>query len=456
MNKETPSQKSANHRSRRIPLKGFCNTHNRTIADFVCESCRIFYCDICLKENNSTSMKCFSCNEICPSLKEINRERAKNKEISEGFTGNDIINSFTVTGIGFYILSLVFVIANLASAKIYWGLLLLSSAFLVRRIKALYDNRDESDFKGEDVWGVFIKPSLTGILVGIFCFASLFVIGYKFYDSTTYLKMSVSEFPSANSGQIKAGISDEFTSLLNSDETKLPESTKKNNDYQLQKLKTEKDRAVNNKNNDSCYSKTMKSEKTGRWVDDWSGNGSKVEETELKPEWTENKICSAENEKNLSQINSKISNIENSAANELTENLTNSQQRKKFAALFVGFLIIGIFYYPLGLGISAISENVWDSINVLKGLGMAGTLQADYARVFFIWVIFLLIFTLTIYWEFQVLEIRTYQSPPEETSIYFYAVKISTGFIRVYLLVVLANMVGRMLYKNKFKLEKLS
>ncbi len=396
-------------------------------------------------------MRCINCGKICRELKKPDRTRTANLQESDSLTGSDILSAFNVSGVGFIILCIVLTVANFAGTKIYWGIFLLASAYLIRRIKTIYDNRAESDFKNEDGWEVLIKPVLSGMLVSIFCFSVLFFIGSKFYDGSTYLKMVNSEVPMAHPFQIKAWIADEFGSLLNFDDSKFAEKAKRKSDAELKTLKERKSRAQNAKQN-QCDTKSMEFVKTGKFIRE-TDTGRWVELEEMQPTTTTNEACAGGSDREIEQIDDQIKNVEISGAKTSVENAANFWYLKKLAALFVVFLLIGAFYYPLGLTLSALSNSVWDSINIVKGLQLAKVLSSDYARVFFVWLMFLPVFALTVYFEFQATDDQYFQTPRGEMSNSYYIVKIFAAIIRVYLLVAMANLVGKMLYKNKSKLQ---
>jgi hypothetical protein len=450
MNSENSTQTSGKSRAGKIPLKGFCHEHNRTLADFVCESCRIFYCRACSTQHADSKMRCNNCGKIFTELKRSDSSREDFRQKSDAFTGNDIPSAFNVSGVGFLILCVVLALANFAETKIYWGIFLLSSAYLIRRIKTLYDNRTESDFKNEDGWQVLIKPVLSGALVSVFCFAVLFFIGYKFYDASTYLKMVNSEVPLAHPSQIKAGIADEFDTLRSFDDSKFANKARWNTDTEQKKLMERKSRAENAKQT-QCVTQSVETVKTGRFIR--TDRGFLVDEEELQPKMTTNEACAGASEREIAQIDEQIKNAAKSKAENSVVQTASFWYVKKLAGLFVIFLLIGAFYYPLGLTLAALTDNVWDSINFVKGLRLARVLASDYAGVFFAWLIFLMVFALTVYIEFQATDEQYFQTPRGAMSSSYYVVKIFAAIIRTYLLVVMANMVGKMLYKNKFKLK---
>ena len=437
MRNQNPSNSTT---TSRIPLKGFCTAHSRNLADFVCEKCRIFYCKRCFRESVSASVRCHSCNAVCTNLKEVNRLRSIRNQISEGFTSGDIADSFVTPGIGFLILGIIFGIFNFAEAKVYWALLILVSGYLVSRIRNLYTNGSDTSSLNNDGWETIFKPVISGILAGIFCFGALFVIAYKFYDSTTYWKMTAEQYPSFSNEQLESKIKSEFKSLTIFDETQLLEETKRNNKSEVSRLQ----------NQQSYFENEMPNCTRTVVVNDYSGGQAYPKNSTVSDQ-----ECLSNNQQQINKFGLELANERRFGDRSLSEATDNFGLLKKLAGLFIFFLIIGVFYYPLALGIGATSGNLFDSMNIFKGMRLANILDWDYARVFFIWFVFLLIFTLTIFWEYYVRGYIFVKPEGAKLNNSIYVVKFVTGFIRIYLLAVMANLVGRVLYKNQLNLDKL-
>jgi hypothetical protein len=422
------NQNKSSYKTRSVPPKGFCLTHSQKIGDYVCEQCHVFYCDECLKERNLFVMKCAFCDTICTNLKKANYVRANRKTVSVGLEAVELKSAFPVKEYSFYVLAVCFGGLYLSNTNIFLLTFVLLSGILIHRIGLIFENKPFSnwfDFEFEN-WLNLAKSTALAILIFTICLAPalisarLMIAGMPTLQAALKADKPVSEIEYV-SEDIKAEISLLFTFSW--------ESFEKEEKNKAREAQQQADKYKPQSNYQNCT--------TGGGVE-WDAPNYPSFKREVNCSEPNNYAAPSEAERQM---------VDESRFAELK---TNFWWTKIFAGLFMVALFWGIFNIPLGFANSAVSESFADGLNILKWRKLSKNLTEDYGRVFFYWICFLLLFAATIYIEISLRNGGLFDFVPKKQSGGYFVLQFFLTVIRFYLLYVLATMLGKMLYKNRF------
>jgi hypothetical protein len=427
MNNQTSNQNSRNFKTGKAALKGFCRAHKK-IGEFVCEKCRVFYCDSCIRQSNSAVVKCDVCDNFCTKLKKSNYPRANKKNTSFGLDADELKKSFIVTEYSFVVLALCLGGLYLSNTIVYLFTFGLLSGVFVHRVKLILENKPVSKWSDFEIdnWVNYSSSAISATLILIVCFAPAIIFAKLAISGMPYLEMALSSpDPQYTSTNYSQNIKEEFSLLFNFNWSSL-----------------EKEKRV-------IYGTGRKNSNIPRSVPET--NCFFVDTPDARPNYIDpyrQLECKVQNER---IVDSGAIEPEQPVYDEahFAELKFNFWWTKIFACLLIGSLVWGIFYIPLAFGNCAVSDSIAAALNISKWRRLAKNLTEDYGRVFFYWLCFLLLFAGTVYLEITMRNGSVFVSIYKTQTVGYSAMQFFIAVFRFYLLYVLATMVGKMFYKNR-------